>query len=318
MRIDLIFGFLGSGKTTLARRILEEWGARERLALIVNEFGDVGVDGAILEGNNIDIVELSSGCLCCTLKGSLLNAIEEMRSKSPLDHIVIEATGVAEPGEMLHTFADPSFKERFELGPITTVVNASKFAKIRSVLGEFFEAQIGKADFLILNKTDLGDAATLEETRREIRAINPDAIIRFAEHCDVDIAEIMQGGVSQAARRFSELSHARKEHVHDEHHLHNDDHRHAPADSFVLDASTPISKVSLENFLHHAPETLWRAKGFLIIDGLPSLVQFSLGDLEVTPVEPREKYYFVLIGDRIERDELERQFISYLGEGQVA
>ncbi len=96
-RVDLLFGFLGSGKTTLARRILEEWGPKRRMALIVNEFGDVGVDGEILSGNDIDLIQLSSGCLCCTLKGSLDAAIEELATKSRLDHIVIEATGVAEP-----------------------------------------------------------------------------------------------------------------------------------------------------------------------------------------------------------------------------
>ena len=88
-RITLLFGFLGSGKTTLARRILTEWGPKRRLALIVNEFGDVGVDGDILSGNNVDIVQLSSGCLCCTLKGSLLNSIEELADNAELDHIVI-------------------------------------------------------------------------------------------------------------------------------------------------------------------------------------------------------------------------------------
>ncbi|MCG8562692.1 MAG: GTP-binding protein, partial [Hyphomicrobiales bacterium] len=186
MRIDLLFGFLGSGKTTLARRILEEWGPRERLALIVNEFGDVGVDGAILQGNDIDLVELSSGCLCCTLKGSLLNAIEELGARAPLDHIVIEATGVAEPEEMIATFNDPSFHESYELGPITTVVDAAKFAKIKFALGPFFTSQIAKADMLVLNKVDLADSETLEETRRQVRETNAQAMIRFADHGDID------------------------------------------------------------------------------------------------------------------------------------
>ena len=97
MQVNLIFGFLGSGKTTLVRHLLEERASSQTMAVIVNEFGDVGVDGAILEGNNVDMIELTSGCLCCTLKGPLLNAVEELRDKAGVEHTVIEATGLADP-----------------------------------------------------------------------------------------------------------------------------------------------------------------------------------------------------------------------------
>ena len=154
-RVELLFGFLGSGKTTLASRILTEFGDKRRLALIVNEFGDIGVDGEILKGNDIDLIQLSSGCLCCTLKGSLHAAVVELAEKSPLDHIVIEATGVAEPEELLSSFAEPGFKDKFELGPLVTVVDTPKYLKIRDMLGQFYEAQVEKSDYVILNKLDM-------------------------------------------------------------------------------------------------------------------------------------------------------------------
>lgn len=316
MRIDLLFGFLGSGKTTLAKRILEEWGPKERLALIVNEFGDVGVDGAVLEGNNIDIVELSSGCLCCTLKGSLLNAIEEMRAKTPLDHIVIEATGVAEPEEMLATFSDPTFKKDYELGPITTVVDAPKYAKIKHALGPFFVAQIEKADMLILNKVDLGDSETLDATKDDVRALNPDAVIRFSERGDIDIAEIMKGPASQVALRYT--GGEAHDHEGDHDHSHGHDHRHAPADSFVIDIHGGVSADGLKAFFAAAPDDLWRAKGFMSVDGAPSLIQFAMGELEITDAGPRDKDYLVMIGKDLDADPLRADFLARACESEDA
>lgn len=318
MRIDLLFGFLGSGKTTLAKRILEEWGPKEQLALIVNEFGDVGVDGAVLEGNDIDIVELSSGCLCCTLKGSLLNAIEEMRSKAPIDHIVIEATGVAEPEEMLATFSDPTFKEKYELGPITTVIDAPKYSKIKRALGPFYTAQIEKADMLVLNKVDLGDSETLDGAKEEVRDLNPDAVIRFSERGDIDIAEIMQGPSSRVALRYVGAGDDHHDHDHGHDHDHDHDHRHAPADSFVIDIDGDISKQGLTDFFAAAPEDLWRAKGFMTVDGTPSLIQFAMGELEVTNADARDKDYLVMIGKDLDAAALRSDFATKARQGEAA
>ena len=125
MLVNPICGFLGSGKTTLMRRIIGERGGREPMAVIVNEFGDVGIDGAILSGHSVDMIEISSGCLCCTLKGSLVNALEELRDKKATRRVVIEATGVAQPGEMLDVLADPALKGSVDVGPMVTVVDAA-------------------------------------------------------------------------------------------------------------------------------------------------------------------------------------------------
>lgn len=330
MRIELIFGFLGSGKTTLARRILEEWGPKEKLALIVNEFGDVGVDGQILEGQGIDVVELSSGCLCCTLKGSLLLAIEELAKKQKLDHIVIEATGVAEPDELVETFSDPSFHQRYTLGPMTTVVDAAKFAKIRDMLGPFYEGQVMQADMLVLNKVDLADMATLERVRDEVRELNPNAVIRFAERCDIDIAEIMKGppsaviaamGVEKKGDAHGH-GHDHHDHGHDHHHdYHGHEHgpRHAPADSFVVEMPGSVPRAALEAFYASAPEGLWRSKGYVQVDGSPSLVQYALSGLEITPAGPRQstRHYLVMIGKDLDAKGLSSTLRNLAAEAPV-
>ncbi|MDH3668496.1 MAG: GTP-binding protein [Paracoccaceae bacterium] len=315
-RVDMLFGFLGSGKTTLAARILKEYGAKRRLALIVNEFGDVGVDGEILKGNDIDLIQLSSGCLCCTLKGSLEAAVIELADKTDVDHIIVEATGVAEPEEMLSSFNEPEFKERFDLGPLVTVVDSYKYLKIREMLGPFYEAQIEKSDYVILNKLDMGDAGTMEEVRADIEDLNPDALIRFAERCDVDLEEVLDGRPSEALERWAETHDGHDAHGHDQDHDHHDHHhggRHAPAESFVIDLDGDIDRAALEALYAEAPERLWRSKGFVRIGGAAHLVQVAMGSVEITPTEPRERYYLVFIGDKLDRGWFEDRLAAAQG-----
>ena len=301
MRINLLFGFLGSGKTTLARNLLTANPRDQKMAVIVNEFGDVGIDGTILkgreEGQSIDMVELTSGCLCCSLKGSLLSAVEELSHKSKVDLVVIEATGVAEPEEMIETFSDPSFSATYDMGPMVTVVDIHKFMKIREILGPFYEAQVRNADVLILNKIDLVNAGELEKLRQEVKSMNPSADIIFTERCDIDTAQLLSGDESRVMA--SALS---KDTISDEH-SHNHDHRHAPAQSFVLDARSGTSRNALEVFFRGLPDNVWRVKGFTQLDGKPVLVQFTMGQLEIVASEQRDNYHMVFIGpDMNQRD----------------
>ncbi len=300
----MLFGFLGSGKTTLAARILKEYGAKRRLALIVNEFGDIGVDGDILKGNSIDVVQLSTGCLCCTLKGSLEAAVLELDAKSDIDHIIIEATGVAEPEQVMASFAADEFAERFEVGPMVTVVDAPKFMKIRTMLGPFYEAQIEKSDYVILNKLDMGDVDLFKQVKTEIEQLNPDAVIRFAERCDVDLNEVLDGPPSTALQDW-EADEQQQTHDHDHGHDHAHDHDHdhalhAPANSFVLEVPDDVDRDLLIELYAKAPESLWRSKGFVRIKGQDHLVQVAMGNVEITPTEARDRHYLVFIGDGIE------------------
>ena len=308
MRINLLFGFLGSGKTTLARNLLMANPSNQKMAVIVNEFGDVGIDGTILkgreEGQSIDMVELTSGCLCCSLKGSLLSAVEELSHKSKVDLVVIEATGVAEPEEMIETFSDPSFSETYDMGPMVTVVDIHKFMKIREILGPFYEAQVRNADVLILNKIDLVNTGELEKLRQEMESMNPSADIIFTERCDIDPAQLLFGDESRVMA--SALS---KDTVSDEH-SHNHDHRHAPAQSFVLDARSGTSRDALEVFFRGLPDNVWRVKGFTQLDGKPVLVQFTMGQLEIVALEQRDSYHMVFIGPDMDQAAIFKDFNS--------
>jgi G3E family GTPase len=317
LRLNLLFGFLGSGKTTLARRLLDQPPDDRRTAIIVNEFGDVGVDGKILSGRNVNMVELNSGCLCCTLKGPLLQAVEELHARAGAKRIIVEATGVAQPEDLLETFGDPSLSTRCEVGPVVTVVDASRYVRLSEMLGEFYSAQIENADLIILNKTDLATAEALENVRNDVSKLNPDAEILFSERCEVSVEEVLNGPASAAVekRSIGRLNHGDRgddvDHGHDHDHEDSHNHRHAPADSFVLSAEGLRDVSALHSFFSGLPPSVWRAKGFVVADGFsntekgPCLVQYAMGPVEIIRSEPRTHYNIVFIGRGMDREELE-------------
>lgn len=285
MLINLICGFLGSGKTTLMRRIIGERGSREPMAVIVNEFGDVGIDGAILSGQNVDMVEISSGCLCCTLKGSLVSALEELRDKKGAKRVVIEATGVAQPGEMLDVLGDPALKGSVEVGPMVTIVDAAKFLALRRVLGDFYAEQVRRADVLLLNKTDLTKPEQREAVRREVTALNPRATVRMTERCDVELAMILDKGRSVPEPSALELGLASP----------------APAASFVsfvVPVPFDTERAKVEQFFHGLPPEIVRAKGFLTVGGQVCTLQFAAGQLEITAAPSPRGLNLVFIASR--------------------
>jgi G3E family GTPase len=316
--LNLLFGFLGSGKTTLARRLLDRPPDDRKTAIIVNEFGDVGVDGAILSGRNVNLVELNSGCLCCTLKGPMLQAVEELHTKNGAQRIIVEATGVAQPEELLETFADRSLSVRYEVGPVVTVVDASRYERLNEMLGEFYSAQIENADLIILNKTDLATAEALENVRKEVVKLNPRAEILFSERCDVSVEEVLNGPASALVEKRSSEPPDEDDHGHDhghdhDHGHHHEDHRHAPADSFVLSAKGLRDASALRSFFGALPEAVWRAKGFVLADGFSAgqkgayLVQYTLGNLEISRSEPRANYNLVFIGRGMDKEKLDAE-----------
>ena len=319
LRINLLFGFLGSGKTTLVRRILGERGGERKMAVIVNEFGEVGVDGDVIAGNNVDLVELTSGCLCCTLRGSLMSAVEELREKAAVEQIVVEATGVASPGDMLEDLNDSKIARELDVGPLVTVVDAPKFTRLQQMLGEFYEEQVENADVLVLNKIDLATQEELDEARAAVREINPDAVLLFAEQGDTDLALLLDGPESELLVQMKAEANGWAHHDHenvDHHghgHEHHDDghgHAHAPAESFVMDASGNFSRAALIGAFASLPANVWRSKGFLTVDGEPSLLQFTMGQLEIGPAAARERPYLVVIGEDLDRPVVERSVLT--------
>ena len=315
LRINLLFGFLGSGKTTLVRRILDERGGERPMAVIVNEFGEVGVDGEVIAGSNVNLVELTSGCLCCTLRGSLMSAVEELREKAAVEQIVVEATGVASPGDMLEDLNDSKIARELDIGPLVTVVDAPKFTRLQEMLGEFYEDQVENADVLVLNKIDLATREELDQARAAVREINPDATLLFAEQGDTDLALLLDGPESDLLRQMKSEAGGHLHHDHDDDHGHDHEHHghthaHAPAESFVMDASGEFSRTGLADAFAAMPATVWRSKGFLTVDGEPSMLQFTMGQLEIGNAPVRERPYLVVIGCDLDRPAVEAAVLA--------
>jgi G3E family GTPase len=217
--VTVLTGFLGAGKTTLLNRILSESHGK-RYAVIVNEFGEVGIDNDLVVGADEEIFEMNNGCICCTVRGDLIRIIEGlMKRRNSLDGILIETTGLADPAPVAQTFfVDEDVRSQTKLDAIVTVADAKHLLGALETEHEAQE-QIAFADLVLLNKTDLVSPEELSRVRSRIRAINPTAAIKETQRCGVDLSEVLGRDAFNLARvlevepGFLEEEHA---HEHDE------------------------------------------------------------------------------------------------------
>lgn len=189
--VTVLTGYLGAGKTTLLNRILTEPHGR-KFAVIVNEFGEVGIDNDLIVESDEDVFEMNNGCICCTARGDLIRIIESlMRRRDRFDGILIETTGLADPAPVAQTFfVDPDVRAKTRLDSIITVVDALHLAGALETAHEAQE-QLAFADTILLNKTDLVDAAALTSVEERIRRLNPVASILHTQRCNVDVASLL-------------------------------------------------------------------------------------------------------------------------------
>ena len=286
--VTIISGFLGAGKTTLLRHILQN-AKGHRIAVVVNEFGSLGVDGEILRGCGIegcrddDVVELVNGCLCCTVADDFLPAMEALLDRAdPPEHVVIETSGLALPKPLLKAFGWPTIRSRMTVDGVITVVDAPAIATGRfaddpeavarqreadpsldhdNPLAEVFEDQLNAADLVVLNKTDLTDAEELAKVEAEIRRLapRPVQIIRAAEG-RVDPAILLGIGAEAEADLDARPSH---------HDAEEGEHEHDDFESFVVEV--PEQK-DVETFLSRLQDVaarfdILRMKGFAAVQG---------------------------------------------------
>src|SRR5262245_6059891 len=201
--VTVLTGFLGSGKTTLLNRILSEKHGK-RIAVIENEFGEIGVDSELVIGAEEELFETNNGCICCTVRGDLIRILGQlMKRRDRFDHILIETTGMADPGPVAQTFfLDDELKNQFQLDAIVTMVDAKHFERHVDELEEPAE-QVAFADLVLLNKTDLADAGALERIDLRIRGINGTAKIFRTKNADVPIEKVLDVGAFDLNRALS-------------------------------------------------------------------------------------------------------------------
>jgi cobalamin biosynthesis protein CobW len=301
----VITGFLGAGKTTLIRHLLQNAGGR-RIALIVNEFGDVGVDGELLKGCNDaacpedDIVELANGCICCTVADDFLPTMQKLLDRpNPPEHIIIETSGLALPKPLVKAFQWPDIRTRATVDGVIALIDADAVAAGRfatdevalaaaraadpnldhdSPLEELFEEQLVCADMVVLNKTDLVSADALARVEDQVNAeTRPGVRIVRADHGAVDIATLL--GLTAAAE--DDLD-SRPSHLDAE-----EEHDHDDFDSFVISGGeiadvAPLLAAMGELIAEH---DILRMKGMIAIEGRPAR-------MVIQAVGPRIQHYF--------------------------
>lgn len=315
----VITGFLGAGKTTLIRNLLQQANGK-RIALVVNEFGDIGVDGDLLKGCGIegcaddDVIELSNGCICCTVADDFIPTIETLLGRAdPPDHIVIETSGLALPQPLVRAFNWPEIRTRTTIDGVVTVVDGPALADGRfahdearvaaqreaddsidheTPLAELFEDQLACADIVVVSKTDAMEAGRADETVASLGTRTRDGVRLVRSGMGGLAPDVLLGldaGAEDDVAARHEIHHHHDDEGDDDHHHHGDEHAHGhdEFDSFAL-AFGEVSDV--EAFRARVEATIrahdvLRLKGFLAVEGKPMRMVLQA-------VGPRIETYF--------------------------
>lgn len=316
--VTVLTGFLGAGKTTLLNHVLTaEHG--EKIAVIVNEFGEVGIDNQLVVGADEEIFEMNNGCICCTVRGDLIRILNQLRDaklgngdrKADFERVLIETTGLADPGPVAQTFfVDPEIADFYKLDAIVTVVDAKH---VEQHLDEGHEAQeqVAFADVLLLNKTDLVSEDELQRLERRLRTMNSAAKLYHTQQSKIDINQILGIGAFDLEKKL-EIEPGFLEEEHD--HEHDDE-----VTSIFFRETRPLDLKKVERFLNewlvdHGVDT-FRYKGVFNIKGVKKRVVFqgihmlfsSYPDRDWRPDEvPTSE--FVVIGRNLDENWFHEQF----------
>jgi G3E family GTPase len=254
--VTIVTGFLGSGKTTLLNHILNNRQGL-KVAVIVNEFGDINIDSQLLVAVDENMVQLANGCICCTINQGLVDAVNSIVNRSEsVDYLVIETTGIADPLPIVRSFTTTELQQVTRLDSVVTVVDAASFTS-EHYGSEAALNQLIFGDIILLNKTDLVTPEVLTELEDYIRSIKPNARIILTEHGRVPLPLILDVGANSTTLfNSSELSHERS------HHLENDGFI-----SVSFESDFPLILPKFQDFLDRLSPDVYRAKGILKFQG---------------------------------------------------
>ena len=225
-KIDVVSGFLGAGKTTFIKRLVEGNKDKGKTIIIENEFGEIGIDGGFLKNSGIEIKEMNSGCICCSLAGDFEASLRELLSTYEPNRVIIEPSGVGKLSDVLKAISDVEKDLHVESNSAITVVDVKKCKMYMKNFGEFFNNQIQFANTIILSRTDLADNKKIEEAVALIKNINPDATIvttPLDKLSDEKIEELLSKPIDLKNELLEELA---REHSHHHHHEGNEHHDH--------------------------------------------------------------------------------------------
>jgi G3E family GTPase len=347
--VTIITGFLGSGKTTLLNHILTNQEGL-KTAVLVNEFGEIGIDNELLvtlEGSDDNMVELSNGCICCTINNDLVDAVYRVLERQDrIDYLVVETTGLADPLPIALTFLGTELRDMTRLDSIVTLVDSENYS-LDLFNSQAAYNQILYGDIILLNKTDLVDEADLDSLEVKIRDIKEGARILRTKQSQVPLPLILSVGLFQSDQYFSpaESDHEHHDHDHHDHHDHaacdhdhghcthahehehhgHDHHHHSnhlEVDGFTsisFQSDRPFAIRKFQQFLdHQLPESVFRAKGILWFQESPKRHIFHLSgkrfSLDDEAWNGTPKLQIVLIGQDLDHDKLKQQLQDCLAE----
>jgi len=343
--VTVLTGYLGAGKTTLLNRILTEDHGR-KFAVIVNEFGEIGIDNDLVVGADEEVFEMNNGCICCTVRGDLIRIIEGLlKRRGKFDAILVETTGLADPAPVAQTFfVDADVREAARLDAVVTIADAKWLAERLKDAPEA-KNQIAFADVIILNKTDLVGPDELDEVEARIRAINPYAKLHKTVNCAVPLDAVLGRNAFDLQRILEiEPEFLNVANDHDDHHDHDHDHAHGhhghhddehdhhashglkhyhdeDMQSVALSIEGDIDPEKfmpwLQDYVQREGASILRAKGILAFKDEPKRFVFQGvhmlldGDLQ-RDWKPEEKRVsrLVFIGRNLKEDEITRGFMS--------
>ncbi|MGN7382428.1 CobW family GTP-binding protein [Paenibacillus sp. SAFN-117] len=328
--VIILSGFLGSGKTTLLTKILEYYAkGRLRPAVIMNEVGDVNLDGQLVD-ENIPMREMLSGCICCTIRGDLGMEIRNLVMESSPDLILIEATGVANPLEIFEAVTEAALLVPIDIRTMISVVDAGHFLEWRrkgtGKTYHLIEDQIRCASLLLLNKADLVSAAERDESKRLMAEINPKASIHPTVHCEISEEALNQVLLENNRLCFEEAqqkdpcSHSAHHHDnegHCEHHGgydHNHSYDHVMVYTHYFDR--PLDSTRFEQIISELPDNVYRAKGIFTEaeTGERKMFQYAYRQLDIFHIKPQGSVQdvAVFLGEQFPKLELKRKLEAAL------
>lgn len=326
--VTIITGFLGSGKTTLLNHILQNQ-QDLKVAVLVNEFGDINIDSQLLVSVDQNMMELSNGCICCTINDGLVDAVYSILERGDrIDYMVVETTGVADPLPIALTFLGTELQHLTRLDSILTVVDAEAF-DASHFDSEAAYSQIMYGDIIILNKTDLATAQKIADLESYIAEVKKGARVLRADHGVVPLPLILDVQLANSDLKVDESSNHDHDHHDHDHHDHDHDHHdhehhhhsdHLENDGFVSMSFESDRAFNIEKFQHfldqQLPVDVFRAKGILWFAGIDNRYIFQLsGKRYELKTEERTKpptNQLVLIGRNLNQTELRQQITACL------
>ncbi|MBQ1844085.1 MAG: GTP-binding protein [Lachnospiraceae bacterium] len=224
--VDIISGFLGAGKTTFMKKLVAEAFQDEKVVIVENEFGEIGIDSGFLKDTGIQVSEINGGCVCCTLVGDFTKNLHEVIRTYHPDRILVEPSGVAKLSDIEVSVLDVGKTEDIKIGALVTIVNALKAKKQMKAFGEFFRDQIEHATAVVLSRTQKMDQDKLEDVVKEIKALNDKAVVITTPWGDLSGKQILDAIMGKDNLEVFELATKHHEEEEAEHHHHHHDHDH--------------------------------------------------------------------------------------------